>query len=334
MSTRRHFIESSAALGGLALSSPQVARAQTQPANVRVIMFGVASNLPVWAGINKGFFLKQNLNVTAEITPSSQYMFEHLSAGDFDIAVTAMDNVVAYDEGQGAVALPNSDFVAFMGGDSGMLALYSRPEIRTYSDLKGETLAVDAISTGYSFVLRRMLEFAGLGPNDYKLDAAGGTPKRYEALLAGRYAATLLTAPFDLQAEANSCHRIGTATDIVGHYQAYTGVARKAWIERNSDILVRYIRGYLASLRWLYDARNKRETLELLTIETKAPAELAPQVYAEIMNREGGIVPNGGIDMAGVRTVLALRSQYGVPQKRLADPNKYIDERYYHQARR
>src|SRR5208283_1650116 len=118
------------------------------------------------------------------------------SAGDFDIAVTAMDNVVAYDEGQGAVSLPNSDFVAFMGGDSGMLSLYSGPLIRTYTDLKGETLAVDAISTGYSFVLRKMLEFAGLGPNDYKLDAAGGTPKRYEALIAGRYAGTLLTAPF------------------------------------------------------------------------------------------------------------------------------------------
>src|SRR5579863_2348720 len=137
MTSRRRFIESTAALGSLAVS-PAAAFAQSTPTNVRVIFFGVASNLPVWCGIAKGFFAKQNLNVTTEITPSSVYMFQHLSAGDFDIAVTAMDNVVAYDEGQGAPEVNSpSDFVAFMGGDSGMLSLWSRPDIRGYADLKG-----------------------------------------------------------------------------------------------------------------------------------------------------------------------------------------------------
>jgi ABC-type nitrate/sulfonate/bicarbonate transport system substrate-binding protein len=333
MTSRRRFIESSAALGSLALS-PSTAFAQTTPTNVRVIFFGVASNLPVWCGIAKGFFAKQNLNVTTEITPSSVYMFQHLSAGDFDIAITAMDNVVAYDEGQGATDLKNpADFVAFMGGDNGMLTLWSRPDIRGYADLKGTTLAVDAVQTGFTFVLRRMLEIVGLNEGDYQLAAAGGTPKRFEALTTtAQYSAALLTAPFDLEADAKGCHKLGTALDIIGHYQAYTGVARRSWIAQNGDVLVRYIRGYLAALRWLYDGRNRTETIAILTKQGNVPPEIASIVYAEIIDRANGIVPNGAIDIAGVRTILELRSKYGLPKKTLKDPLKYIDESYWRRA--
>lgn len=36
--------------------------------------------------------------------------------------------------------------------------------------------------------------------------------------------------------------------------------------------------------------------------------------------------------MAGIETVLALRSKYGVPRKPLKDPSKYIDLEYYQAA--
>lgn len=332
MTSRRRFIESTAALGSLALS-PRAAFAQST-ANVRISYFGVAANLPIWVGIAKGFFAKQNLNVTAEITPNSIYQFAHLASGDLDIAITAMDNVVAYDEGQGAPEVQSpGDFVAFMGGDNGQLTLWARPDIHTYGDLKGTTLAVDAVQTGYTFVLRRILETVGLSEGDYKLEAAGGTPKRYAALTSSaQYSAAILAPPFDLEADAKGYHKLATALDIVGHYQAYIGVARRAWIEKNPDVLTRYIRGYLASLRWLYEERNKKETITILTKQGNIPAEVAPLTYSEVVDRENGIVPNGAIDIAGVRTILELRSKYGLPKKTLKDPLKYIDESYWRRA--
>ena len=41
-----------------------------------------------------------------------------------------------------------------------------------------------------------------------------------------------------------------------------------------------------------------------------------------------------GIDIDGVRTVLALRSEYGEPKKALTDPAKYYDPTWYDQALR
>jgi hypothetical protein len=45
-----------------------------------------------------------------------------------------------------------------------------------------------------------------------------------------------------------------------------------------------------------------------------------------------GFSRRAAIDLDGVRTVLALRSQYGEPKKLLDDPMKYLDLSYYNRA--
>ena len=72
--------------------------------------------------------------------------------------MTAFDNVVAYQEGQGEAKIPaNPDMFAFMGGDNGFLSLVGGRAHQALADLKGKKLSVDALTTGYAFVLREML---------------------------------------------------------------------------------------------------------------------------------------------------------------------------------
>ena len=83
---------------------------------LRLIAFPGAPNLPVFAALAHGDFDREGLAVTLETTPSSVYQIENLYAGQFDIAATAFDNVVAYREGQGVVDLGDDvDLFAFMG---------------------------------------------------------------------------------------------------------------------------------------------------------------------------------------------------------------------------
>ena len=329
---RSRFIAGTASLGGFALSGLPVS-AENTPTNVRVIFFGVASNLPVWCGISKGFFAREKLDVTTTVTPGSVYMMQHLAAGDFDIAHTAIDNCVAYDEGQGEVALPQpAEFVTVMGGDSGLLSVWARPEINGWSDLRGKTLAVDAVTTGFSFVLQRMLKLGGVQGSEYQLAPAGGTPKRYKALAeSDKFAAAVLTPPFDLLAQAHGLKKLGSANDALGHYQAYAGVARKDWVGQNRDTVVRYIRGYVAALHWLYDSENKDEAAALLVSNAHVPENLAPRVLTEITG-PGGMDRNAAIDSEGLRTVLSLRTEYGKPHKLLTDADKYVDKSAYAEA--
>src|SRR5262249_40016152 len=68
-----------------------------------------------------------------------------------------------------------------MGGDNGFLSLVGVPEVKSIADLKGKTVSVDALTTGYAFVLLDLLKRAGLNQADYKVEKAGGVLARWEA---------------------------------------------------------------------------------------------------------------------------------------------------------
>jgi hypothetical protein len=59
----------------------------------------------------------------------------------------------------------------------------------------------------------------------------------------------------------------------------------------------------------------------------------AEAAVEKLVSARTGFIRGGGIDLAGVRDVLALRSEYGEPRKRLADPGKYMDLAYLEAAR-
>ena len=146
---------------------------------------------------DKGFFEAAGVRVNLTTTPSSAYQAENLVAGQFQIAGTAFDNVVAYQEGQGAVALQRQpDLFAFMGATQIELAFVVAPDIASYADLKGRSLALDALSTGFAFVLYEMLARGGLARGDYELAPVGATPQRWESVKAGAHAGTLTIEPF------------------------------------------------------------------------------------------------------------------------------------------
>src|SRR5215218_779301 len=88
----------------------------TEPTTLELIAFPGAPNLPIFVAQEKGFFEAAGVRVNLTTTPSSAYQAENLVDGKFHIAGTAFDNVVAYQEGQGAVKLARTpDLFAFMG---------------------------------------------------------------------------------------------------------------------------------------------------------------------------------------------------------------------------
>jgi len=301
---------------------------------VSVIVFPGGFNWPIWVAQEYGYFAKSGVAVTLTNTPNSVFQLTNLIDGKFDIAVTAIDNVIAYSEGQGEVPVATTaDLVAFMGGDNGLLSLASVPEVKNYADLKGRTLSVDAMTTGYAFVLFDMLRRHGLNSGDYRVEKAGGVLARWQALQAHQHDGTLLLTPFDLLAKAAGFNVLEYAIDLYGHYQGLVSATRRAYARDHPTALIGYIRGYLAGLAWLYDPRNSEAAAALLRKNVPhMSASLAQQSYAALVSPKG-FAPQAQIDPAGVGTVLELRSRYGEPPRVLADPAKYFEPQYYQAAR-
>jgi len=318
----------------LALLASTTAAPAREIQTMEVIVFAGGFNWPIWAAQKQGYFAKNGVSVHLTPTPGSEFQLKNLIEGKFDLGMTAIDNVVAYMEGQGEAQVSvTPDLIVVMGGDNGFLRLVTVPEVKTYADLKGRELTVDARTTGYAFVLEKMLQKGGLKDSDYQLVKAGGVLARFEDLMQQKHAGTLLLSPFEVPAQSKGFNLLGSAIDVFGHYQGLVAATRRPWAQEHPAELVGYIRAYIAGLNWLYDAKNKDAAIALFreNLPNMSP-ELAAKSYDILLDRKHGFTRRAAIDMAGVRTVLALRSEYGEPKKALRDPAKYLDLSYYKQA--
>jgi len=157
----------SLAFGG-AIAQPQ---ATPSLRTINLVTFAGGFNLPTFVAQRQGFFTKHGVDVNLRYTPNSVYLITGLVEGRFDITTSAIDNLVAYQEGQGEAPLKvQPDLVAFLGFDDANLNLVALPEVKSIGDLRGKDLGVDALTTGFAFVLREMVEKAGMKDSDVKYD--------------------------------------------------------------------------------------------------------------------------------------------------------------------
>jgi ABC-type nitrate/sulfonate/bicarbonate transport system substrate-binding protein len=315
----------------LAPSPPAMAQEKTK---VTINAFKSATLWPMWAAQKIGAFDREGLAVDLSYTRDSKSQLTGAIEGKFDIITTALDNVIAYSEGEGAPGTPKGgDLIAFLGGHNGLLSLVAQPEIRSVKDLKGTDLAVDAISTGYSFVLQEILAKNGLGPNDYKLISFGNTGARWQALQKKQAAAGLLTPPFTQVARGRGFSLIADASEVLGGYQGSVSATRRDWARQHPDIVVRYIRAYRAGQEWLLTPANKDAAIAILMAEfPQATPQMGQANYTNLVASGKGYNPGAKLDLAGAKNVLDLRRRYGPKGKTITDARHFVDESYFNRA--
>jgi ABC-type nitrate/sulfonate/bicarbonate transport system substrate-binding protein len=298
---------------------------------VRIIAFPGAPNLPTFAAIEKGYFADEGLAVELALTASSVAQAERTAAGEFDIVFTAFDNVVAYGEGQGAAADGvDPDYVVLTGATQLELAIVTAPEVKAYADLKGRSIALDALTTGFAFVLFDMMEKSGLGRDDVTFAAVGATPQRWQSVKAGERAATLTIEPFTSIAKRSGFNVLDVSSNHFASYQGGTIAARRAYAAENPETVNAFIRAYLKGLAWTLDPANREAGAALL--QSRMPdiqPAAVPSIMASLLSPRSGLTPGAHILPDGMRTVLDLRSRYGKGGKVLTDIEKYLDLSFF-----
>jgi ABC-type nitrate/sulfonate/bicarbonate transport system substrate-binding protein len=221
-----------------------------------------------------------------------------------------------------------------MGGDSGFLSLIVAPNLKSAADLRGKKLSVDALTTGYAFVLRRMLEREGLSQADYAFEGVGGMLQRFNALMEGKQSGTLLVPPFTFAAAEKDYRELGTAISLLGHYQGVVAAARRGWLKDHREEAIGFIRAYVSALDWLYAPANREAALSTFVGHAGSSASVADKSYGVMLDPRSGFARKAELDVDGVRTVLELRSRYAEPRKSLTDPDRYYDASFYRAATR
>ena len=288
---------------------------------LNVIAFPGAPNLPLFAAQEHRCFTGEGLDVHFETTPSSVFQFSEFAAGRFDIAFTAFDNVVAYREGQGAAKLDTiPDFRAVMGCTQIELSLVVAPEIQTVGDLRSKSLALDAVGTGFAFVLYEMLARMGLQRSDYEVAPVGATPERWRSVKAGEHAGTITIEPFTSLATAAGFRVLTRSSDHLDAYQGGVIAVRRNWAVEHDEVLSTFLSVYRRSLAWVLDPANREAAAAILAARMpEVQPKMLDAVMTSLLDPRSGLTPGGAILREGAgdgaRPALALRPRRSGPDR-------------------
>jgi len=271
----------------------------------------------------RGLFAAEGVEVETTVTPNSTEQMRGLSQGKFDIVSTAFDNVLAWSGKEGAEIITIAQI-----SDKTVLPVFVRPEIKTWSDLKGKKLAADAVDTAFALVLRRILLANGLDmtKGDYELVALGATGARLESMLKGETFAGVLTSPFDVKAVAAGMRRIGDSKEVLPDYPNTVLAVSREWAQKNRDTLIAYLRAWLKAMSWVKDPANREAAIKMVGAELKLNPKQAADSVEELS-------ATGNLNLPGLQVVLDLRNQFGFKLNKGDKLPVYYDPAYFNAAK-
>ena len=301
--------------------------------NDTIKIIGFEKDLVLWTAEKIRFFAAQDLAVSFDQTRSSTEEILGVLQGRWDVAFDNGDNVVAWDEGQGADGMPHDLFI-FTGGSQELTqALYVAPDVKEIRNLKGKVLGVDAVATGYAVVLRYILQCYGLHDRqDYALLPLGSTKIRVTKLLEGEISGAMLNPRHVEEIGASTLRLLARGKDYADPYPARVGLATRAWAKDHRGLLIRFIKANFMAADWILNPENKHDAVALMTTWMGRTNEAAEKDYSRIVGPEAALPRRGAFDPSPLKTVLDLRIKTGLMNPPAPPLNKYFDDTFYREA--
>jgi len=264
-------------------------------AKIRQILFVPPAPI-VWAN-HLDAFARQGVEVETTQTLSSDQLGQGLADGTWDIGIGVMDNVIAWNSERGA----GLQIIAQLERST-VMSFCCVPQYASLADAAKQVIGVDSTTNGFVLVLYRALAREGIDRRRCRFDPVGGVKHRFDALAAGKAAATILVPPFDDMALAQGFKLLWQGKDIAPAYPGVVACARASWLEQNRDAALRYLRALFIANDW---AQNNALVARQALVEARYSETAAGRLVREY-------VPGLAASLAGWEEVIALRRECGL----------------------
>jgi NitT/TauT family transport system substrate-binding protein len=291
------------------------------------------SNTPQIIGIEKKFFEAENLSLELVVAGQSAAVCQQVLAKAVELGQCSLNDHIQIVEQSGApLVLVVNDIVTAL--PYGMLA---KPEIKTWTDLKGKTIMVGGPKDNTVYYTRVMARPNGLGDDDYQFQFAGASSARFAALKSGAVDATMLTDPFDGQAEAEGFVRLGDLLPTYLTADNYSGggaVALRDWARAHPNEIAAYVRGLEKAISWIYDPANKEELFSIMQPKLNVGREAFDRTYRRTIVDTRMWSSDAIAKISAVQGVVNSLVELGTLNAPAPDASKYVDNTYAELAQR
>jgi len=198
-----------------------------------------AGSLPLFIAVEERIFQKYGYEVSPVFMGGSPLINSAILAGEFPIGYTGGGAVIAsHLSGSDLIAIASPLPVLTIDG-------WSRPEIKSISDLKGKRVGVTRIGASTYFSALSMLESGGMKANEVVFIQNGGIGESFAALQSGRVDVCMIGYPFGLYAKNAGFNLLFHPSQTeYGLFPSEVVAARESWLKdaRNRRVAVDFLR--------------------------------------------------------------------------------------------
>ena len=242
---------------------------------IRISMTGFAGQFMTFPLAQKRGFLKEEGFETEIVRISAAAGRAALTNGDVDYSTGIGGTAI----GGALSGIPVKVVACYVPAP--VLALVSRPEIKTVQALKGKTVAVLIAGGVAHFAARAIAKHFGLdAEKDLKYLAVGPPDARYAALSQGLVEAAVLGPPYDFEARKQGFNILARANDIFVFPETGLVTSVKK-IQEKPDEIKRMIRAGIKANRYIRS--NRDGTIQFLTEWLKLNRESATATYDSVV---------------------------------------------------
>jgi NitT/TauT family transport system substrate-binding protein len=171
----------------------------------------------------------------------------------------------------------------------------------------------------------------GLQDNDYDFQFAGASGARFAALKSGAVDASILTDPFDTQAEQDNFTRVDVMIPKYVTRDTYSGggpSVRPEWAAENADTVKHFLRAQLRAHQWINDPVNKNELFEIISPLSKMDRPTFEDTYRHNVTDLQQYSVDGHFSESGVDGVINSLADLGFLKPPLPTATKFYDQTY------
>ena len=263
------------------------------------------STLPLEIAARKGFFHDEGFEALA-ITMRTNIAVNALLSRSVEYATPSTSVIKA-----AAAGLPVKLIAVLLGRPDYFLTV--KKDVRSFKDLKGKRIAIGSFGAAADLALRTVARQEGLDADrDLIRLQMGGAASRYAALIAGSVDATILTLPYNLQAEKAGYKDLlwfGERMEL-----PLSGLAaRDETIQKNPKQVFGVTRAVTRAMN--FAAANREETTQMIASWLKVDGEIAAKSYelGKPSWSAGGIVSDAAVKVLVDQSMLELKTKDVVP---------------------
>ncbi len=187
--------------------------------------------------------------------------------------------------------------------------LLATAPIKTWNDLKGKTVILGSAGDASSITFDLMAAAQGLSRADFSIAHAQTSSARYQALLSGNVAATVLSQPFSIMAQGAGMQTVAQASDTIHDWIDTCVIVNAPWAAKNRATVVRFLRALHRADKDAY--AHPDIAVDALVATTGIAPDMARKTYDLDFRRWHAFDPDLRMNPVGLQAMIGLAVRVG-----------------------